>query len=207
MNALTQPRLLTLDDLDRAVQVQSAAFQDDPLWQYLDPDAQTRRRRLHKFFRPFFKFSIRNQQAYGAGDGLEGVAVWSLPVQPVKWSAVLLAGFPRLVFDPFMVQFVRAGKVFSQFARMQKQYAPDLHYYLETISVLPSAQGRGVASRLVKPFLDQADQQSVSVYTETMTPSNVGLYEHYGFKTMEDYRVPGTDLHIWSFYRPANPHR
>lgn len=47
----------------------------------------------------------------------------------------------------------------------------------------------------------KADAEGVSVYTETMTPANVGLYEHYGFRVMEQYRVPQTDLSIWSFYR------
>ncbi|MBZ0285130.1 MAG: GNAT family N-acetyltransferase [Anaerolineae bacterium] len=84
---------------------------------------------------------------------------------------------------------------------MQKQYAPEPHYYLNTIAVLPEAQGKGLASQLIKPFLANADAEGVSVYTETMTPANVGLYEHYGFRVMEQYHVPQTDLSIWSFYR------
>jgi hypothetical protein len=39
------------------------------------------------------------------------------------------------------------------------------------------------------------------VYTETSTPENVGLYEHYGLKTMAVYDVRGANLRLWSFYR------
>lgn len=53
-------------------------------------------------------------------------------------------------------------------------------------------QGRGVASRLIRPFLDRADSEHVGAYTETMTPSNVPLYEHFGFRCQEAYAVPKT---------------
>ena len=84
---------------------------------------------------------------------------------------------------------------------MQKKYAPKPHYYLSTISVLPESQGRGLASKLIRSFLEKTDEQSVGTYTETMTPSNVGLYEHYGFQCMEQHRVPRTDLSIWALFR------
>ena len=55
----------------------------------------------------------------------------------------------------------------------------------------------------MRPFLDEADSRGISSYTETMTPSNVGLYEHFGFTCVEQYAVPGTELNIWAFYRAA----
>jgi GNAT superfamily N-acetyltransferase len=86
---------------------------------------------------------------------------------------------------------------------MQQQYALEPHYYLNTIGVVREAQGKGRASQLIKPVLAEADEQAISVYTETMTPSNVPLYEHYGFVCREEYDVPNTDLKIWALYRPA----
>jgi GNAT superfamily N-acetyltransferase len=82
---------------------------------------------------------------------------------------------------------------------MHKQYAPMPQYYLTTIGVRPEAQGKGVASKLIKPFIAQAEREGCPVYTETITPQNVSLYQHYGFKVMEQYSVPRTDLNLWSF--------
>ena len=96
-----------------------------------------------------------------------------------------------------------ARNIFAQFERMQKIYAPEPHYYLQSIGVRPGFQGQGLASGLVRPFLDEADSRGISSYTETMTPSNVGLYEHFGFTSVEQYAVPGTELNIWAFYRAA----
>jgi ribosomal protein S18 acetylase RimI-like enzyme len=149
------------------------------------------------------RFGILNQQAYGAGEPVEGIALWGVPDQKTRLSALVGAGFWRLVVSPFVVPAIRARNIFSNFSRMQKLYAPEPHYYLETISVLPQAQGRGLASRLIKPFLARADTATVSTYTETMTPANVPLYQHYGFQVMEQYLVPNTDLSIWALYRPV----
>lgn len=199
------PRLLTVLDLDRAVEIQSHAFQSDPLWIYLVPDATGRKRILPHFFKALLTYSIRNHQTYGISDPLQGIAVWSDPVQKRKTSALIGAGpgFLQLIFSPYMAQFIRVRQIFNNFDRMQKKYAPEPHYYLNTISVAPDMQGKGLASKLIRPFLQRADASGVSVYTETVCPGNVGLYEHYGFRVMEEYRVPKTDLSIWSLYRPA----
>jgi ribosomal protein S18 acetylase RimI-like enzyme len=197
------PRRLTLADLDRAVQVQAQAFFTDPLWQYLFRDNHERSKVLAKFARILFSVGIRNQQAYGTSTPLEGIALWKLPDQKTQVAALLgtLTMLPSLLFSSFAVRGVSAFGIFSRFDEMQKKYASEPHYYLSTISVAPEAQGKGLASKLIKPFLHQADLEKVGIYTETMTPANVNLYEHYGFRCMEQYRVPRTDLSIWSFYR------
>jgi ribosomal protein S18 acetylase RimI-like enzyme len=203
MNPEMNPmRLLTLADLDRAAEIMSRAFYDDPLWQYLLLDGKKRQNLMPKFYKVFLTAWIRNQQAYGVSDPIEGIAVWSAPNQAeFQFSASFGTGFLKLLFSPIGIAFVKSAPIFSRFEVMQKQYAPDPHYYLNTIAVSPEAQGKGLASKLIKPFLAKADEQRVSAYTETMTPANVGLYEHYGFRCMEQHRIPQTDLSIWSFYR------
>jgi ribosomal protein S18 acetylase RimI-like enzyme len=162
------------------------------------------RKVLFKFFKVLISAGILSQQTYGVGEPLEGIAIWSIPNQKsLSFSGFIKAGFLKLLFSSFTLLVFKAFKIFAKFETMQKKYAPEPHYYLNTISVLPSAQGKGLASKLIKPFLEKADKEKLGVYTETMTPSNVSLYEHYGFQCVEQYRVPKTDLSIWAFYRPA----
>lgn len=201
--AVTALKILALDDLETAVSIQSRAFQNDPLWQYLYPELDKRNRYLPLFYRAFLRAAIQQQQAVGVAEPLAGIAVWSRPQQSFDFSQFLNRSSLRLFFSPFALAFIRAGKIFGRFETMQKQYAPTPHYYLNTISVLPEAQGQGLASQLIRPFLPLADDQSVGVYTETMTPANVALYEHFGFHCMEEYQVPGTTLRQWAFYRPV----
>ncbi len=63
------------------------------------------------------------------------------------------------------------------------------------------ARGQGAASRLIWPFLDKADAESAPAYTDTVTRSNVPLYEHFGFECVEESPVEGTGLTIWALKR------
>ncbi|MBI3151889.1 MAG: GNAT family N-acetyltransferase, partial [Chloroflexi bacterium] len=76
-------------------------------------------------------------------------------------------------------------------------------FYLDNIGVLASARGQGISSRLVRPFLEQADEQKVIAYTDTVTRSNVSLYEHFGFECVEEAPVHGTGITVWAMRRPV----
>ncbi len=196
------PRMLYSGDLERAVYVQSRAFQNDPLWQFMIPNAEERKRMLPKFFRVFLNASIRGGQSYGVGDPIVGVALWCAPHQRrFELSEAFIAGVLKLTFKGFLSPFLRALKVFSRIEMMQGKYALRSHYYLNTLAVLPELQGKGFASMLIRPFLEKADEESVGVYVETMARRNIGLYEHFGFQCVELYRVPKTELNVWAFYR------
>lgn len=197
-------RRLGMADADSAAEVLARAFMRDPLWQYLIPNLHARIPVLRQSFRATVPLYAANRQVYGYGDPLDSVAIWRAPGQRTRGVRALLnPSALSLVFSPFVGIFNRAIPIFTQFDRMHAQYVSGLHFYLSTIGVVPDAQGRGRASQLIKPILEQADAQRRGVYTETMTPSNVPLYEHYGFVCQERFEVPGTRLNIWSFYRPA----
>lgn len=202
---MTTHSLASADALT-AANVLARAFAEDPLWCYLLPDPAKRRKALHISFRAIVPWYVKQGQVYGVGQPLEGVAIWQPPqgaAQPIRaaWTALLSQHTLRLLFSPTVWIFRRAIPIFSQFERMHRHYAPMPHYYLSTIGVLPELHGQGRASRLIQPVLAQADAQRCVVYTETMTPSNVPIYEHYGFVCQEQFQVPQTTLSIWSLYR------
>jgi ribosomal protein S18 acetylase RimI-like enzyme len=196
-------RKLTFADTAQAIEVQSLAFEQDPLWVYAVPNVEKRRRLLRQTFTPTVRLGILNGQAYGIGSPTEGLVLWRSPTDRPPVLNFVKAGFWRLLVNPaFLAIFPKVLPVFLQFGRMQKRYASDPHYYLETISIAPTSQGKGLASTMIRPFLEKADAEGVGVYTETVTPSNVGLYEHYGLRVVEEYAVPKTPLKVWGFYRP-----
>lgn len=204
MAAPDLPRLLTTPETPRAVDVMARAFLDDPLWRYLLPDAGQRARFMRRTYSLYLRYAIRSQRLYGVGEPADAVAVWTFPGQPSsQWLSLLSSALLPVIFNRALPSFFRVFPIFGKFDELQKHYAPEPHSYLSTIGVMPESQGRGLASPLIRPFLQQAEARKMGVYTETMTPSNVGLYEHYGFTTVEEYRVPDTDLCIWAFYRPS----
>jgi ribosomal protein S18 acetylase RimI-like enzyme len=200
-------RPLTNADIEPASSVLARAFYNDPLWLYLLPNPTERAALVRHTFRATFPAIVGTEQVYGIGDPLAGVAIWSTP-QPAKpFVQGLFNPFTvTLAFSPLVLAFRRALPAFIKFEEMRKTYAPEPHYYLNSIGVVPEAQGRGYASKLIRPFLAKADSEGVSAYTETATPENVPLYEHYGFVVQEEYALPNTPLRLWSFLKtPRKP--
>ena len=197
-------RQLSLAETSTAADVLARAFADDPLWQYLLPQRPERILTARQAVRATVPLYARSEQLYGTDGALDGVAVWR-PPRPIRPqpSSLLNPSLLTLLVSPFLRALPAAIPIFAQFERMHRQYCPEPHWYLSTIGVVPEAQGRGLASQRIRPILALADRERCSAYTETMTPSNVPLYEHYGFRCMEQYHVPGTDLSIWSFHRSA----
>jgi ribosomal protein S18 acetylase RimI-like enzyme len=195
---------LTDADRDAAAALLARAFRDDPLWCYLLPDRLQRVQTLWRFQRVFVGGYIGAGQAYGFGMPLQGVAIWSRPAESgLQLRDFLTAALPGLLLSPFPGTVPKAFPVFERFEVMRQRYARPPYSYLNSIGVAPEAQGRGTASRLIRPFLAETDAHGWEAYTETVTPANVGLYEHYGFVVRECYELPDADLRIWAFVRPA----
>jgi len=196
-------RLLEISDLDQAAEVISLAFADDPLCAFMLPFKRTRVKTLRKFFRAYGTVNILNQNGYGVGEPIIGVALWiKPPKKDVSISVKSLGLFLPLVFTYYPIGCIRAGEILKQIDILHQKYANEPHYYLDNIGVLPSERGKGISTKLISPFLEKADEEKVVVYTDTVTQKNVTLYEHFGFHCMEEYAVDGTGITIWALRRP-----
>lgn len=202
---MEQSRKLTAADFELATQVMVNAFFLDPLWVYLCPNKNKRLKYLNRFSRCMIKVSINNAQVYGVGTPLKGIAIWDIGTDKV--SAVDVLAFLKLAMSPFAFYMVKAAPVFRSFGKMKKRYAVKPYWYLQSVGVVPSFQSQGYSKQLIQPILEQAAQKHINVYTETMTPANVGLYRHYGFSVMEEQKIADQTLSIWSFFmNNANTH-
>lgn len=203
MDANSDYRLLTLSDVELAAQVISQAFVDDPLCVFMLPFKRTRRKTLHTFFRAYGEVNIKNQRGYGIGEPLQGVAYWNFPSHAgLSLSVKSLSIFIPLLFTFYPIGYVRARTVLKQIDALHQKHADEPHFYLDNIGVLPSERGKGVSSKLIRPFLEKADAEKVSVYTDTVTRSNVAFYVHFGFQCVEESSVAGTGITVWALRRP-----
>ncbi len=195
-------RILTPADVNQAAHVIAQAFEDDPLCSFMLPRKSTRTKTLFKFFRALGEVSIKNNRGYGVGDPLQGVAYWKSPNQDsLSISVRSLGKFLPLLFTLYPIGLVRARAVLSRIDTLHAKHAAGPHFYLDNLGVLPSARGKGVAAKLIRPFLDRADTQGSLVYTDTVTPQNVAFYEHFGFQSVEESPVRGTGLTVFALRR------
>lgn len=180
------------------------AFVDDPLTSFMLPFRATRVRTLYKFFRVYGEINIKNGRGYGGGEPVQGVAFWKSPGQDsLSISLKSLGKFLPLLFTMYPVGYFRAKAILNRIETLHNKYAAEPHFYLDNLAVLPTARGQELSSRLIRPFLQMADAQKVIAYTDTVTESNVPLYEHFGFQCVEASPVNGTSITVYALRRPV----
>lgn len=68
--------------------------------------------------------------------------------------------------------------------------------YLACIGVLPQAQGRGLASKLLTPVLQRYTAQQIPIFLETANATNVAIYEQKGFKLTDTVQEDGLSIYF-----------
>lgn len=195
-------RQLTPSDLEPMAQVLARSFEKDPLVSFILPNAKTRVKTVAKFFRAMGRLNIRAGSAFGIGEPLQGVAVWSFPNKPEASASLKdLLTFLPVLFSPYPIGVRRARAVLGQIDANHKKYASEPHFYLDNLGVLASARGKGLSSKLIRPFMQMADEQKVIAYTDTVTDVNVPLYQHFGFELVEENFIASAGITTYALRR------
>lgn len=187
---------------DAAVGTLGRAFYEYNLVRYFFPEDEPRRNFVRYFCSIPLYYGFKYGEVYATSSEMEGVAVW-YPSKNHPFSTVKV-----LRSTPFSVVmgFGRSGAskmrhVDAFLNEIHGRLVPEKHWFLQMIGVDPSFQGKGYASRLLKPMLSRADEEKLPCYLETNTEHNVELYEHFGFEVLEDALIPGTDVMNWAMLR------
>jgi ribosomal protein S18 acetylase RimI-like enzyme len=74
-------------------------------------------------------------------------------------------------------------------------------WHLDTVSVEPGWQGRGIGSALLEFAFEHVRESGVAIVLETGTPRNVRLYERLGFHVVEEAAPPDGGPQVWFMRR------
>ena len=72
----------------------------------------------------------------------------------------------------------------------KKEFTDNYDWYLYSLSINKDPQGKGIASKLMRPILQFCDNERMVAYLEPNKEANVGLYKHYGFDIMKEEQIP-----------------
>ena len=84
---------------------------------------------------------------------------------------------------------------------LKKEFTDHYDWYLYNLSIKKDAQGKGLASKLMRPMLQFCDEERMVSYLETNKDTNVGLYHHYGFELMREEKIPETPVTHYAMVR------
>ena len=197
--------LIHLSDstFERAVDVLTRSFWNDPLNEYFFPDETQRERFLPVFFEYRLKQGRKYGEVFTTSEKVEGVAIWrySETIDSSLWRDIRSGGLKLLrMYGRSSLSRMMEVNDFTSSGIKQHAISPFMH--LGPIAVDPAFQNKGYASKLIRPMLTYLDKTKVHCYLETQIESNVPLYEHFGFEVLAKRVVPKVDVPHWDMMRP-----
>jgi ribosomal protein S18 acetylase RimI-like enzyme len=185
-----------------ASEMLTRAFFNDAETVYFLPDAGKRARQLPYLFRSAVAHGIYHGEAYATSPDLEGVAIW-IPSDMLDipfWRLLMYGGLTALFkVSPRTLWGMKSTD--NYISDLHRRLAPFPHWYLSVLGVVPEHQGKGYASRLVRPMLARLDGENMPAYLETQNEKNVGIYRRYGFEVIETLVTPIAKKETWIMVR------
>jgi ribosomal protein S18 acetylase RimI-like enzyme len=192
---------LRQDELSAAYRALAASFDEDPLFVFLLPEPDKRRRWLEVIMAA----SLRMAMPYGVTltpSRAPGTAAIALipPGNSPGAAAMLRQVFRRRPSMPWPSwRLLRSG--FGALNVIGKLHIKGLHYYVQTIGVDPERKGQGLGGELMRHTCQLSDREQVPTYLETSNEVNLGFYRRYGFEVREQVGTPGGGPPIWTMLR------
>ncbi|MFX1443379.1 MAG: GNAT family N-acetyltransferase [Promethearchaeota archaeon] len=200
---LNSPIRLPEEKIKTAAKVMGKTFQQEPFSVYTLPDSQERKEKNLYAFEFILRYGTLFGEVYTTSHNLEGIAIW-LPYWEAEMKArkIRKAGFNSFYKKMGDEYFKRLELCESHKVLLHKRHTADFsHWYLSSIGVNPIHQGKGYASKLLKPKLAQCEEQNIPCYLETHDEKNVSIYQHLGFDVIEEDITPNTNLSIFAMLR------
>lgn len=189
------------EDLKKLAEVAADAYQDYPLHNWFtkgkyDPVASKLIMQIS------LKTMIEDAVIYADSEEMNGFAVWlPLGFTGSKTIPFLVNGGLRLIFHSGIGIISRLLTYENYAMNLKKEFTEHVDWYLYNLSIKKEAQGKGIASKLLRPMLQFCDNENIVCYLETNKESNVGLYKHYGFELSREECIPKSDVMHYAMVR------
>ena len=202
-NAIEKAGLYIVEkkDLDRLAEVAADAYRDYPLHNWFTKgkyDAVA----SDLIMQISLKTMTEDAVIYADSEEMNGFAVW-LPFgfSGSKTLPFLMNGGLKLILHsgPGIIGRLLTYETYAM--NLKKQFTDNYDWYLYNLSIKKDAQGKGIASKLMRPMLQFCDDERMVAYLETNKEGNVGLYRHYGFDLMKEELIPKTPVTHYSMVR------
>ena len=198
---------LERSQIQRASEIAAKAFEDDPIFSYLTPEArQLRLKALNWLTKNALEYCYLYGHIYTTPD-LKGVAAWLPPEQSsfTGIQSLQLILQLRLYLLPFKCGFDKLGRWLSFLKVTEDYHEQDMstqpHWYLALMFVNPDCQGQGVGSTVLKPILNRASEEKLQCYLVTFTEQAVKFYQKNGFEIIRKSQAAKDAPLFWNLKR------
>ena len=188
-------------DIERLALVAEDAYRDYPLHNWLTKgkyDAVASRLLMQVSLKTMTEDAV----IYADSEEMNGFAAWfPFGFTGNKTIPFLFNGGLRLFFHSGFGIIGRLLTYDKYAMNLKKEMTDHYDWYLFNLSIKKDAQGKGIASKLMRPMLQFCDNERMVAYLETNKEANVGLYQHYGFDLMKAELIPTSPVMHYSMLR------
>ena len=188
---MSDVRPATVEDRELVARVAAEGFYDDPVLSWVCRDGSRRLEQLVDLMGGLFDDMVPDRGTVHLLDAA-CTALWRRPdFEEVRPASERMADAPPpqdegpgLFSDEEVERLIVLGGI------MAEGHPHEPHWYLNVLSTLPSRQGQGLGSAILRPVLDQADADGLPCYLESSNPRNVSLYLRHGFVETGELPLP-----------------
>jgi len=189
--------------LNKAAEIISQAFHNDPLYEYIIPDKSDRIKYFPYIFKAYIWYCIHFGAVYASSPNLEGVTLWV----PSEFAYITPERSKECGDEVFFYalgrKYLERLSVTSYPNDIHKQLIKEPHIYLMVIAVGPKFQGKGYGKKLLLPMIEYLDENNLKCYLDTNKESNVGFYKKFGFTVLKEFEIENTGIKNWSMLRDS----
>jgi len=192
------PRRVSEEEYEKAVEILTEAFFEDPMIKYVFKDRE--RKEIRRLYGVMTKAYAPSSDIYFDSEEPNGMIQWIDSEKEPGVMAWLRSGAMRMIGSPISSLF-RLMKTGMEIFKTQKECMKGHNLHLILLAVLPRKQGMGIGKKLMNLFIQEADSRGLPCYLETQNPSNLRFYESFGFSVVKEIEI-SPELRSWSMVRP-----
>ena len=196
---------LKLDEIATAATVCAAAMNENPLHiKVFGTNPHLRHLRLKRMFPALLTYVKRKGELYGAFiDGnLIGVIGMLPPNKCQPTLRDMLQLLPRIIRTNSPLRSLPLAIWLGTWARIDPNQP---HWHLGPLAIMPQWQAKGIGTQMINFTINHCATDPL--YLETDKPSNVKLYQRFGFQVLATPTILGVPS--WIMLRPnlyVSPH-
>lgn len=183
-------------------EVLARAFDDSPIMRYLLPRDRARTIGMRAFFIAGLVDAHQHGEAWLAVEDatVVGAAVWLPPgAYPPSAGRQARQMLHLLAVAPVAPLALRRSLRYLRV--VEAEHPKATHWYLATLGVEPTCQGRGYGRRLLDAVLARTDDAGLPTYLETDKESNLAFYARMRFAEMDRLEPESGGPPTWTMWR------